>query len=162
LRRPLAIWIAVAALGLAGTGAGRIPAGVEADEFLEAAGTILCDCGCHPQSVYDCECGRAAQMREEIAEQIRGGKTGEQVIDDYVARYGEQIRIAPEATGFNLIAWVGPGLAFLLAAAGVVWLLRRWRGPEPAEAAAGAEGGATVADERYLSRLRSELEEYDR
>lgn len=161
LRRPV-LTVAVLMLTLVGTGAARVPAGVDAEEFLEAAETILCDCGCHPQSVYDCECGRAAEMRAEIADHIRGGKTGTEVVDFYVARFGEQIRIAPEARGFNLIAWLGPGIAFLLAGAAVVWLLRRWRIRQPAGAGEPGAADVSAADEAYVSRLRNALEEYDR
>ena len=31
--------------------------------YDEAINTILCDCGCHPQTVKECACGRAAEMR---------------------------------------------------------------------------------------------------
>src|SRR5262245_42801351 len=70
-------------------------------EYSRAATTILCDCGCHPQAVHDCACGRAAEMRGEIAASIRNGKSGEEVIAAFVAQHGEQIRVAPTAAGFN-------------------------------------------------------------
>ena len=57
--------------------AGEIPAEVDQKAYLEVATTILCDCGCHPQSVHACACGRAAEMREEIAAALtRGGPGG--------------------------------------------------------------------------------------
>ena len=76
--------------------------------YEEAISTIRCDCGCHPQSVKDCACGRAGALRDEMRGAIDGGLTGEQVIAAYVEQHGEQIRIAPTARGFNLIAWLGP------------------------------------------------------
>lgn len=128
-------------------------------EWDAAVQVILCDCGCHPQSVKECACGRAAEMRDEIAAAVGGGKTGTQVIQDYVARYGEKILIAPSTQGFNLVAWLGPGFGFLVAAIGLAVLLRRWRAATiPAPAAA----PTPIADDAYARRLESELREYDR
>jgi cytochrome c-type biogenesis protein CcmH/NrfF len=147
----------VALLGLLALGAGPIPPGVEPTEFETAARTILCDCGCHPQSVWDCACGRAAQMREDVAAEIRGGMTGGEVIAAYVARYGEKIRIAPTTEGFNLLAWLGPGFGFVVATGLLVLLLRRWQrrgGAEPAAV-------GPPADPEELARLRGEMERYE-
>ena len=122
------------------------------------ATTILCDCGCHPQAVHACACGRAAEMRDEIAAALLGGgpggtaQTAEQVIAEYVSRYGEKIRIAPTTRGFNLVAWLGPSIGFLLAGAAVFLALRRWRGGPGSQP---APVGAPVAlDPAYLQRLQ--------
>ncbi len=139
-------------------GAGPLPPDVDRGEFEKAARVILCDCGCHPQSVYDCACGRAAEMREEIAAQIRKGRTGDQVVADYVARHGEKILIAPKASGFNLLAWLGPGFALVGGIAGLFLAIRRWA----REAAAGAARDTTpsvAADDPYLARLERHLRE---
>jgi len=141
--------------------AGEIPPGVDAKAYLEVATTILCDCGCHPQSVHACACGRATEMREEIAAALTGGGPGgrpqsaAQVIAAYVARYGEKIRIAPTKRGFNLVAWLGPSIALLTAGLAVSLALRRWRGRvegEPVPAGVPAD-----LDPAYLQRLRREL-----
>ena len=152
-RRPLAA-LAVVLLALA------LPAGAafDATEYDKAAKTILCDCGCHPQSVADCTCGRAADMRADVRKMIESGMTGKAVIAAYVERYGDKIRIAPTATGFNLLAWIGPLAALLGGLAGVVWLVRRWtRGA--AEALKAEPAPVLPADEAYLARLRAEVEE---
>ncbi len=157
-------WIGAVALALLllGLGAGTIPQGVDRTEYELAARTILCDCGCHPQSVHDCSCGRAAEMREELAVLLRGGKSGQQVIDLYVERHGEQIRIAPTASGFNLVAWLGPAVAFVGAAAGLLLVLRRWRRREDLPAGSpAATPPAEAEDDPYRRRLRKDLEEYD-
>ena len=122
--------------------------------FDEAASTILCDCGCPPQSVKDCYCGRGGQMREEIANLVRQGMTGEEVVAHYVELHGEKIRVAPTAQGFNLVAWLGPLVGLILATGGMVWLLRRWtRGRE----ASSQPPAAPPVDSRYEERLRQAL-----
>ena len=58
--RALALAVLVLALSFVAA------APVDEAAFEKAAGAIRCDCGCHPQSVKDCACGRAAEMRDEV------------------------------------------------------------------------------------------------
>ena len=143
-----------------------------AAEYGKVIQTIRCDCSCHPQSVESCACGRAAEMRETIAAMIEGsgdgaGMTAEAVIARYVAEQGEQIRIAPAAPGFNLVAWLGPliGLVLGLLAAGVlVRHLARNAGRTAPGTPAGttpAETGQLDHDDPYRAKLRRQLEEWD-
>ena len=130
----------------------------DTDGYELATETILCDCGCHPQSVAACACGRAAEMREDMRGMVEGGMTGDAVIASYVAQYGEKIRIAPEARGFNLVAWVGPLVLLLGGVFGLVFLIRRWSGRGDA-AALDTAPPALEADDPYVGKLRRELEE---
>jgi cytochrome c-type biogenesis protein CcmH len=134
----------------------------QTEDYLKASKTILCDCGCHPQSVYDCACGRADQMRNEVADKVASGMSGDEVIDWYVEQYGEQIRVAPTATGFNLVAWLGPALGFLGAGAGLVLILRRWNRRPPDDEDGPATPTGDAGDDPYRERLKSELEDLDR
>ena len=103
-------------------------------------------------------------MRETIAAMIEGsgdgaGMTAEAVIAQYVAEQGEQIRIAPPATGFNLLAWLGPliGLVLgLLAAGALVRHLARNSGRT-----APAEIVPLDHDDPYRAKLRRQLKEWD-
>jgi cytochrome c-type biogenesis protein CcmH len=133
---------------------------VDAAEFEKAAGTIRCDCGCHPQSVKDCACGRAAEMRGEIRALIAQGMTGDEVIAQYVAEQGEQIRLAPTASGFNLVAWLGPLAGLLLASGAMFALLRRWKRGLPKTEPLPATPDVPV-DAAYDDRLREALERLD-
>jgi cytochrome c-type biogenesis protein CcmH len=151
---------AVLLLAVLSVAAGPIPPDTDAVQFEKATRTILCDCGCHPQSVYDCACGRAAQLRDEIAGMIRDGRTGDDVIEAFVARQGEQVRVAPLARGFNLVAWLGPAFLFLGAAVAMVLVLRRWRRSAPAASDAAAPVPAIDPDDPHLARLREEMERF--
>lgn len=132
----------------------------QAVQWEIAAKAILCDCGCHPQSVKDCACGRAAAMRDEMATMAAQGSTGIQVIDGYVARNGEKILVAPKAEGFNLVAWLGPLAGLFLMAAVMAVVLRRWRSKSVAALVPAPAGPA--ADDPYAARLEREVREYDR
>jgi cytochrome c-type biogenesis protein CcmH/NrfF len=96
-------------------------------------------------------------MREQFRQRIIAGETGEQLIASYVAEHGEQIRISPTATGFNLVAWLGPVAALFIAATVMILVLRRWRRTAPVTAMAPA--APPPADDEYLARVRRELKE---
>lgn len=128
-------------------------------EYRKAASTIMCDCGCHPQSTLDCACSKAERMRGEIHAAVAGGKSGDQVIADYVAQKGEGARIIPTTEGFNLLAWLGPGFGFLTAAGFVVLLLRRWKRRQPPQSRTPATVLAT--DDPYAARLEREMRDFE-
>jgi len=99
-------------------------------------------------------------MRGEIEALAVQGLTGEQIIDKYVAEYGEQIRIAPTADGFNLVAWLGPSFALLGMSAFLLFVIRRWRRPRsdaPGEPAA----PPPARDPASAARLKAAMEEWD-
>jgi cytochrome c-type biogenesis protein CcmH len=126
--------------------------------YEQAATSLLCDCGCHPQSVKECACGRADELRQALTADARSGKSGEQIIASYVARYGQKILVSPPASGFNLVAWTGPAIGLLGATIVISFMIRRWRRvesglhPEPAVPVSGA-------DDAYRARLRRELDD---
>jgi len=142
------------------TGIGAQPAaGFDSAGYEEAITTILCDCGCHPQSVKACACGRAAEMREDMRRMVAGGMSGEEIIADYVAKNGEQIRIAPVASGFNLVAWIGPLIGLILACFGLLWLIRRWsRDSNLTESGATTPVAEVAGDDPYREKLRAAME----
>lgn len=123
-----------------------------------ATRSLLCDCGCSPQSLHDCACGTAAHIRDTMAAEIRAGKTGRQIIDEYVAKHGEKILVAPRAAGFNLVAWLGPGLALIGGAAAMMLVLRRWR-RGTAEPAPAVGVPLSAADDPYVARIEREMRE---
>jgi len=127
-------------------------------EYLKAAERVLCDCGCHPQSVAACACGRAAELREEMRAMVAGGMSGDEVIASYVAKHGEKILIAPDAEGFNLVAWLGPLAMLLIGIVAIVLLVRRWS-PKKGGVAGEVSRPELSPDDPYVSKLRRELED---
>lgn len=137
----------------------------EPDACFDAAGyedatrTILCDCGCHPQSVHDCACGRAAEMRREIHDEMtRDCLSGDALIALYIERHGEQIRIAPTGTGFNLVAWLGPLVGLLGATLVLFLVLRGWSRKRDPVHEDDTPAAAVPEDDAYRDRLRDALE----
>ena len=89
-------------------------------------------------------------MREVIRERLALGETPQQVIDYFVARYGDWVLLSPRASGIGLLIWILP-FAGLFAGLGTVLLVAlRWT-----RRAAGAPEAVTPEDQE---RVRLELE----
>jgi cytochrome c-type biogenesis protein CcmF len=125
---------------------------------------IICMCRtCGRQRLADCQCGKAAEMRTELAGLVAKGLTREQVYDYYMTQYGSEEPLAsPINKGFNVLAWLlpyGVGLsgAALLGFVAVRWTRREAaaRGPVPAVA------GAPPDDPALRERLDDELRDLD-
>jgi len=135
-----------------------VPGGAAGRAYEFAAKSLLCDCGCNPQAIKDCACGRADELRGALAKDAASGKTGDEIVAAYVAQHGTKILVAPPASGFNLIAWTGPAIGVLAATLMIAFMLRRWRRAS-AELSQEAVPPPTPSDDVYLARLRKELEE---
>src|SRR2546422_9615196 len=131
----------------------------------DVEGRLMCYCGCSDLTVRVCTCGTADSIRAEIAGRLAGGESPEQVVAAFVARHGEQIRSAPLKSGFDLVAWVTPFVALLLAASGLVVVIRRWGRIRAIQATASAspngatQGAPTPGEQRTLQRVRREMRE---
>lgn len=97
----------------------------------------------------------AQRMKAFIVERWREGWTRTQVIDALVEEFGREVLTTPPKSGFDLIAWVVPGLALaggLVVIGGVVlvWTRRRRGASEEAEELSEADKDALARElERF-------------
>lgn len=119
---------------------------------------------CQGLSVADSPSSMARAQLDKVRELVADGKTDEQVVDYFVARYGEWVLLEPRAEGFNWFVWLGP-VALVL---GGLFVIVRQRRPVP-EGAAVAEAvtapspssppvPSTDDADPYLQAVRRELE----
>jgi len=73
---------------------------------------LMCMCGCG-MVLSSCQCGTAEDFRAEIQAKLDQGVPPNQIIQDFVARYGETVLAAPTKSGFNLTAWITPFVAVI-------------------------------------------------
>jgi cytochrome c-type biogenesis protein CcmH len=97
---------------------------------------------------------QADRERALIRQLIDQGKDKDQIKDALVAQYGSRVLATPSGHGFDLFAWLVPGVAILLAggAIGYFAVRSRRRSGEP-------EPPALDASER--SRLDQDMARYD-
>jgi cytochrome c-type biogenesis protein CcmH len=149
----LAIALAVVALTL-------LPAVVRADvldDGVRRVGLQLQCPVCEGETVADSPSGLASDMRAVIRTRLAAGEGDQQILDEFVASYGDSILTEPPKRGISLGVWIGPIIAVVLGA-GMLWLLlRAWRRPVARSAAI---GGAVAVDADVVSefqRFREEL-----
>jgi cytochrome c-type biogenesis protein CcmH len=91
---------------------------------------LHCQCGC-TLDVFTCRttdfsCQVSPAMHRDVMELVKGGYGAQEIIDAFVATYGERALMAPNKSGFNLVGWFAPGLTVLAGGVAVFTLMRRW------------------------------------
>lgn len=122
---------------------------------------LRCTCGCG-LDVYTCRttdfvCTVSPRMHREVLALQDQGKTPQQVIDAFVANYGEVVLMAPKPVGFNLAGYLVPGSLLLLGAAALTWYLRRREMVAAAERPKPVAGSGVGATPEELARLEQAL-----
>ena len=131
--RAVAVALLVAVSGCASAQVGRAtttPLSPQDSIALEAATSALASelrCPvCQGNSIQDSPSELAQQMRSLVRDQLRSGKSPDEVRAYFVDKYGEWILLAPKAEGFNLVVYIIPFVA-ILAGALIVWrTVKRW------------------------------------
>ena len=151
--------------------AGKLRARVteyENDPFVVGVEEKLrCTCGCN-LSVYTCRttdftCETSPAMHRRVVELVEQHKSAQEILDAFVAQYGESVLMAPPKAGFNLAGYLVPGILITVVGAVLAWVLIRKRGARLAAArgaspeGAGSEAGSALPPED-AARLKAELE----
>jgi len=153
----LALLLSMAA-PIAAPAAPRLPApqttvnDVEDEVMCPVCGTLL-------------ELADSPQARREkvfVARLVAEGRSKSEVKDALVAQYGEEVLAQPEASGFDLSAYLVPILAILIAAVAVAYSVVRWRRGGDGEWEQ-PDGGspAQPPGSEDAERLEADLSRYD-
>ncbi len=70
---------------------------------------------CQNQSIAESNAELAVDLRREISEQIRAGRSDSDIIDFMVARYGDFVLYRPPVKPHTLLLWFGPALLAIAA-----------------------------------------------
>jgi len=76
---------------------------------------------CQNQTLADSPAGLAADLRREIREQMKAGKSDQEILAFLTQRYGDFILYRPRVTVTTYVLWFGP---FVLLLAGLAILFR--------------------------------------
>ncbi|MXW22820.1 MAG: cytochrome c-type biogenesis protein CcmH [Candidatus Dadabacteria bacterium] len=86
------------------------------DQIADIAGELMCPV-CEGQSVAESNAQLARDMRAVIKTKLLEGNSREEIIDYFVASYGETILASPPPRGFSAILWLLPILSVLIGGA---------------------------------------------
>jgi cytochrome c-type biogenesis protein CcmH len=119
----------------------------------------------------DFTCTYSPKLHREVVAMDKAGKSAEQILDAFVAEYGEKALMAPKPEGFNLWGYLLPGSLIVAAGAGLVAFISRRRtvvagagtGAAEAPGARGPDDPATPtgASPEEMERLRRALAEVE-
>jgi cytochrome c-type biogenesis protein CcmH len=76
---------------------------------------------CQNETLADSQAGLAEDLRREIREQMKAGKSDKEIISFLTQRYGQFILYRPQVTPTTYLLWFGP---FLLLIGGLAILFR--------------------------------------
>lgn len=121
------------------------PTGPTRDSVLEAqvralSSELRCPV-CQGLSLQDSPSELSQEMRDVIRDQLRAGRSPEQVRAYFVAKYGEWVLLEPEPEGFNLVVYALPILAVLGGGLLLVLAMRRWTS-EPGSSASDVDSSS--------------------
>ncbi len=97
----------------------------------------------------------AVQMKQRIDQRLAQGATEQQIIDEFVQEFGPTVLATPDTSGFDLLAWLVPGLAVAAGLATIPFVVRAWARRRPGTLAA----PAPLSDED-ARRLQQELDAF--
>lgn len=115
--------------------AGRPRAPTEIADYDERIKTIeqrlACTCGC-TLDIFTCRttdftCTYSPALHREVVDLDRAGKTAQEILDAFVAKYGEKALMAPKPEGFNLWGYLLPGSVILLGGGALAAFISRRR-----------------------------------
>jgi cytochrome c-type biogenesis protein CcmH/NrfF len=124
---------------------------IEGEVMCPVCGTLL-------------ELADSPQARREkvfVAGLVAAGKSKAEVKDALVAQYGEEVLATPEASGFDLTAYLVPILAILIAAVALAYSVVRWRRNGGQDGGSTDGGPARAPRGEDAERLEADLSRYD-
>jgi cytochrome c-type biogenesis protein CcmH/NrfF len=133
---------------------GATPSSPEADAAIGRIRSPYC-----PGLMLEvCPSPQAELLRDSIRAMAAQGKPASAIVEDVIARHGEEWRAVPKRSGAGLWAWLAPPAVLLLGAGLVMARLRRLREGRAAEA---VPADAHISDAEH-ARLAEALRAFER
>ena len=80
---------------------------------------------CQNQSVADSEAALAGDLRQQIRDQLRAGRSAEEIRAYMTERYGDFVLYSPPLNARTALLWFGPALLLAVGGVALVVVLRR-------------------------------------
>lgn len=112
---------------------------------------------CYGSPVGDHDSEAAIQVKAQITQLVGEGKSREEILDMYVAIYGEQILAQPRARGFNLLAYIMPPTFLLVGGLLLIYFINQIKSP----AAQTAPTRRKSYGDKFIQRIEKEMRDLD-
>jgi cytochrome c-type biogenesis protein CcmH len=94
----------------------------------EVAAQLRCPV-CQGLSIQDSPSELSQQMRSVVKDQLRAGKSPDEVKAYFISKYGEWILLEPKPKGFNVLVYLMPVLLVVIGLGWIVVAVRKWTRP---------------------------------
>jgi len=82
---------------------------------------------CQNQTIADSSADLAVDLRRQVREMLREGKSEPEILDFMTARYGDFVLYRPPVESSTYLLWYGPLTMAVLGIVILLWVLRRRR-----------------------------------
>jgi len=113
------VFLLLAAFGSIAKEATPIAADPEMEKIVNEISAELRCLVCQNQTIADSHAALAVDLKNQVREMVKEGKTRDDVVDYMVQRYGDFVRYRPPMKPETYLLWIGP---FLLLAGGLLIL----------------------------------------
>ena len=130
---------------------------VLATRFNDISDRLVCQCWCMMilRVCNHVNCPSAVPMRIEIEKQLVEGKDDETIVASFVEEYGLKVLSSPPATGFNMAAYVMPGIGLIIGIIIVLFVASRWAAKR--RVAVATAGPSAPVDPELQKRIENEI-----
>jgi cytochrome c-type biogenesis protein CcmH len=140
------------------TGQGPAAGPVSADDVNDVARRLYCPV-CENIPLDTCPTAACEEWRQEIRVQLTEGRTAQEIVDDFVGRFGDRVVGTPQDPSLRALSLVTPWAISALALAGAGFVFFRWWGETRRQRAnPAAPGPAPDAPQATLDEYRARLE----
>ncbi|WP_337172547.1 cytochrome c-type biogenesis protein [Gemmatimonas aurantiaca] len=85
---------------------------------------------CQGESIQESPAELAVQMKGVVREQLAEGKSEREVMDYFLAKYGDWILLEPRAEGLNLVVYWVPVIFLAIGGVTLFMAVRKWTRPD--------------------------------
>lgn len=144
------------------TGQGPAAGPISDDAVNSVARRLYCPV-CENIPLDTCPTAACEEWRQEIRVQLTQGRTPQQIVDDFVGRFGDRVVGTPQDPSLRALSLATPWIISALALAGAGFVFLRWWGetrrqranPSPAAGLPTDAPQATI--DEYRARLEADL-----
>ncbi len=138
-----------------------------ASQLADLENALMCKCDDKCGKVLiNCTCDTSKETRRTLTSKLESGLTVDQIVQQYVDKYGETVLSAPTKSGFNLSAWIMPFAALAIGGFGVRKVIQSWTRSAQIKQDADASGEESASEAgpssgKYSKKLQDELDRLD-
>ena len=130
--------------------------GASDTDVIKVAERMYCPV-CENIPLDECQTTACLEWKDEIAAQLSAGRTPQQVIDSFVARFGDHVVGVPQDPLIRALTFMLPALATVLALAIGLYTFRRFAGWKRLSLEQEAKAGGDASDASYRQRLEKNV-----